>query len=139
LRIGVAEQLKDPESIGGPPVVLVAVEDDRGLRRDAMTAHQLSKLGRADIVAHQRVVEIIVPVDVDRAGDMAGLVEQDIFVAFGEAYIRVVQMVGQPGGADQHIRLGIAACFAHISLLDDSPIRLHICWRYPTQRSLPVL
>ena len=43
LGVGVAEELEYPEGVAGPPVVLVAVENDCRVSTDALVRHQLGK------------------------------------------------------------------------------------------------
>ena len=53
-------------------------------RRDALRAEQRGERLAVDVVALHRVVEVGVPVDLDRAGDVAGLVEQDVLVGLDD-------------------------------------------------------
>src|ERR687890_740581 len=44
LDVVVAEETEDPEGVGGPPVVPVPVEDDRGIGGDALLGHQVREV-----------------------------------------------------------------------------------------------
>jgi hypothetical protein len=70
LGVGVVEELEYPESIARPPVVLVAVENDRRVGGHADARHQRREAIAADVVAAHRIVEIARPVDLYRARDM---------------------------------------------------------------------
>jgi hypothetical protein len=110
LCVGVAEELEDPEGVAGPPVVLVAVEDDGGFRGDADAAHELFEAGAVEVVAAEGVVEVSGPVDLDGAGDVAGGVEEGVFVRFDDADGGVVEVLGDPFGGDQDFGMGVPAC-----------------------------
>jgi hypothetical protein len=92
-HVGVAEQGEHPQRVGGPPVVPVPVDDDRGVAADATLGHDLGEAGAVDVVAGDRVVELGVPVDLHRAGDVPGVVEQDVLVRLHH------HQTGRPSGA----------------------------------------
>jgi hypothetical protein len=77
----VAEELEHPVGVAGPPVVLVAVEDERGVGRAPMRRISSAKRPVVEVVAAQRVVEVARPVHLDRARHVAGGVEQRVLVA----------------------------------------------------------
>ena len=106
-----AKEFEDPEGVGRPPVVLVAIKDDGGVGVNAIGAQDFLKLFFANVVAHGRVIEIDMPVDLDGAGNVAGVVEQNILVALHEADIGILEMVRHPSGADQDFRVGVAFAF----------------------------
>ena len=83
-HVGVAEQGEHPQRVGGPPVVAVAVEDDRGVAADAALAAELGEAGAVDVVAGDGVVQLGVPVDLHRARDVAGVVEQHVLVGLDD-------------------------------------------------------
>ena len=72
-----------------------------------LRAHQRREAGRVDVVARDRVVELGVPVDLDRAGDVAGLVEQDVLVRLDDHQPRIAQVLRQPVGGNQPLRVGV--------------------------------
>ena len=65
-----------------------------------------AKRRAVDVVAQDRVVEVGVPVDLDRAGDVAGLVEQHVLVGFDDDEAGLTEVVGEPLGAHQPLRMG---------------------------------
>ncbi|MBG9885264.1 hypothetical protein ABE10_01410, partial [Bacillus toyonensis] len=103
----VAEEREDPERVGGPPVVLVAIDHDRVVTGDALAAQQRGEAGAVDIVAHDGVVQLGVPVDLDRAGDVARLVQQDVLVGLDDHESRSAQTLLEPGGRHEASRLRI--------------------------------
>ena len=91
-----SEELERPEGVASPPVRLVAVEDDGRVVADPrLRAHRREFLG-VDVVANQLVLQVALPVDHDRAGDVALAVEQEIFVALDDADLGVFQVVLRP-------------------------------------------
>ena len=88
LGVGVAEQLEHPEGVARPPVVPVAVEDDRGVAGDADARHQRVEGVASDVIAPHLVVEVAGPVDVHGAGEVPGGVEQRVFVRLDDADVR---------------------------------------------------
>ena len=96
LQVLVAVQFEEPVRICCPPVILVAIEDDRRVVRDAIAAHQLRELLRADEIPHERVLQVRRPINLHSAGDMADLVEQDVLITLNEANARIVEMIGDP-------------------------------------------
>ena len=53
------------------------------------------------------ILQVGVPVDLHRAGDVTLLIEQNVFVRFDDADIRILPMLVDPGGADQNFGMGI--------------------------------
>ena len=76
--------LEEPEGVGGVPVVLVAVEDDGRVVGDAALGKQVLEGGLVDEVALDLVLELGLPVELDRAGNVADLVEQDVLIGFDD-------------------------------------------------------
>ena len=73
-----------------------------------------AKAGGVDVIAHGLVLQILAPVDVHRAGDVAGIVEQHVFIALDDAQAGILEVLGEPGGAHQHFGVGIVGSgFAH--------------------------
>src|ERR1700744_3474986 len=104
---GVADQREDPQRVGRPPVALVAVDHHGVIARDALAIHQLGELLAADVIADSRVVEIGVPVDLDGAGDVPDVVEQDILVGLHDRQTGGAQVGGDPVGGDQSLRVRV--------------------------------
>src|SRR5690606_19536117 len=94
-------QREDPQRVRGPPVVLVAVNDHRVVARDPLTAEQFGKALAVDVVAHDRVVEFGVPVDLHRTRNMAGLVEEYVFIGLDDDESGFAETSGEPLRADQ--------------------------------------
>ena len=83
---------EDPQGVGGPPVVLVAVDHDRVVAADALARRSsAAKPLAVDVVAGDGVVQLGVPVDLDRARDVPGLVEQHVFVGLDDDEARVAR------------------------------------------------
>jgi hypothetical protein len=80
--IFVPEEGENPECVGGPPVALVAVEDHGVISRDALFRHQLGKGFSLKVIANNGVIEFGVPIDFDGAGNVTGVIEEDILVGF---------------------------------------------------------
>src|SRR5262249_13074993 len=76
----VTEQPERPKRVTRPPVRLVTVKNASGIRRDAMAAAKPRKFLRRYVIANQRILKIGAPIDVYRAGDMAGVIKQNVLV-----------------------------------------------------------
>ena len=74
--------------------------------RDPAAAEQLAEVGRAQEVAPHLVLEVLLPVEPDRAGDVRLGVERWILVDLDDADGRVAQMVLDPLRIDEHV-LGV--------------------------------
>ena len=109
--VGVSEEFECPEGIARPPVRLVTVEHDGGVAGDAGPGAQGGELLGVDVVAEQLVLEVPLPVDPDGAGDVGQVVEQYVFVALDDADFRILQVVFDPIGRDQHFRVNVG--FSH--------------------------
>ncbi len=107
LGIGMAKELKNPERIRCPPVVLVTIEHNGGIVADALLAHQRFEPLFVQVIAHQRIVKVAHPVDLNCARNMAQVVQQNIFVAFDQPNVRIVEMLGHPVGLDEHLWPGV--------------------------------
>ena len=112
--VGVAVEFEDPKRIAGPPVVLVAVEDDGRVVGDALARAELGKAVFVDVVADDLVLQIGVPVDLAprraRApADRAARLRRDSTMRT----VGIVLMLVDPGGAHQDFFVGVL--FGHIS------------------------
>jgi hypothetical protein len=94
----VPEELEDPQRVGGPPVVLVPVEDDRRVRRYALLAHEPGEVLGVQVVTDQGIVEVLYPIYLDRVGYVPYVVEEDVLVALDDPHVRVVEVSGNPLG-----------------------------------------
>ena len=124
-HVVVAEEGEHPEGVCGPPIALVAVDDDGVVARDPLPTHQVGESTSVDVVPHDRVVEFGVPVDLHRARDVPGLVQEHILIGFDHDQTRCSEMLGQPLRADQTLRGGVVGegvgrvvCDGHGTLLD---------------------
>ena len=102
--IGVTEKLEHPQGVGRPPVEVVAVEDHGRVGPDS-TCFDISRANSSgpEIIAHDRIVEVRHPVDLDRARNVAGVIEQHVLVGFDDHQVGVVQDArpanrSKPGG-----------------------------------------
>ena len=105
LHLVVAVVLERPVRVGGEPVVVVAVEDDRRLGRDAAAAEQLSQRVLRCDVARDLVLEVSLPVPADGARDVALLVNGRVDVDLDQAQARVFGVLGNPVSRDQCLGL----------------------------------
>ena len=76
----VAVQLEVPVRVGGEPVVVAAVEHDGVVVADAPLGEQLLELLPVDEVAADRVLQVGLPVQLDRPGDVAAVVRAGVLV-----------------------------------------------------------
>ena len=101
-----AEQAEHPERVRRPPVALVAVDHHGVVPADPLGGHQCGEAGTVDVVAGHLVVQVGVPVDLDRAREVAGLVQQDVLVALYHHQPGRLQVRRQPGRGDQPSGVG---------------------------------
>lgn len=106
-HVGVTEQREHPQRIGGPPIALVAIDHHGVIAGDALAVHQFGELLAVDVVAHPWVVEVGVPVDLDGAGNMADVVEQDVLVGFDDRQARRAHVCRQPVGGHEPFGMGV--------------------------------
>ena len=69
-----AVKLEQPEAMGSEPVVVVAIKNHCVLGRDAGAAHQRFEGFFSQDVATYPILELRLPVETHRAGDVAGVV-----------------------------------------------------------------
>jgi hypothetical protein len=105
--VRVAEQRGDPQGVRRPPVVPVAVDHERGIPADAFLRHQPREPGPVHVIPGDRVVQLGVPVQLDRARDVPRLVQQHVLVGLGDHQPGVAEVLGHPAGADQHLGPGV--------------------------------
>ena len=64
---------------------------------------------RVEIVAVDRIVQILDPVDLDGVGDVPYIVQKNVLVALDDAVVLgVVQVLGDPLGGYQGLRVRVA-------------------------------
>src|SRR5579883_3220482 len=102
-----AVEREQPVRVGRKPVVLVAVEDDRGLVADAVRAKQRLQLFLGDPIARHRVLELRLPVEVDGAGNVSLTVQARVLGDLHDADLGVSQVIIQPRGFDEHLRVRV--------------------------------
>ena len=103
----VAVQLELPVGPRGEPVVVVAVQDDRGVGPDARLGQQRREvLARRDVAA-DAVGQLARPVPADGAREMALLVGGRVDVDLDEADVRVVEVGLRPVAVDEGVLGGV--------------------------------
>ena len=103
LDVVVAVVLQVPVRVGREPVVAVAVEHDRVLVGDAARAEERAELLRPEEVALDLVLQVGLPVESDRAGDVRLGVERRVLVDLDDADRVVVEVVLDPLGVDEDV------------------------------------
>ena len=96
-----------PERIRCPPVALVSIDHDSVGARNTLASHQLGKLSTVNVIANHRVIKFGVPVDLDSSGNMTGVIEQNVLVGFDDRKPRRVEILRQPFGGHQPLRVGV--------------------------------
>ena len=95
-----------PVGVSREPVVVVAVEHDRRVGRDAAASeHPLERLLGRD-VAHGLVLQVLAPVPGDGALDVSTLVGRRVDVDLDQAHALVAAVLGGPLGADERFGVG---------------------------------
>src|SRR5215210_7906357 len=108
-----------PVGVGGEPVVAIAVEHHRVLVGDPPASHQPSEVLRAEEVPLHLVLEVLLPIEADRAGNVALGVQGGVLVDLDYPDRVVPQVLGNPVGLDQHV-LRVVAHVWLLSGLDSS-------------------
>ena len=104
-----ATQLQEPIRVGGEPVVVPAVEDDRGLGADAGGREQIGEAPLVFVVAADVRVQIGRPVPAHRAADVTLLVGGGVLVHLDDADGWIVEMGFEPVRGDQRVGIGVLA------------------------------
>jgi hypothetical protein len=84
------KKVKDPKGITGPPIVLVAVKNDRREGSNPKASAEDLKRLLTQIVPSERVIEVGNPIDLLSPGDMPCFEEQRVFIRFKDTNRRVV-------------------------------------------------
>jgi hypothetical protein len=103
LEVLVTVHLEHPEGVGGEPVVVVAVEDDRVAVADAGFAEELFDIGLAEDVATGLILQLAGPVEADGARDVAFVVGVGVDVDLDELNAGVGAVLGDPVGGDEYV------------------------------------
>ncbi len=101
--------LKQPESVGRKPVVAIAVKDDGLAGLDSEFTQDVFKAIFGHPVPDDGILEILLPVQPDSAGNVSLIVECRIFVRFHDADLPVVEVCVQPVWFDQHFRMRVSS------------------------------
>src|SRR5262249_5178454 len=113
-------ELKDPESIAGPPVVAVTVKDHGVIVADPFATHERGEGAFVDVVADDLMLQLAVPVDLDSTGDVADVMQQDILIRLDDTDSWVVEMLRDPFSAHQDF--GVSVLCHDVFLLHTSRI-----------------
>ena len=97
----VAVELEVPVGVGREPVVVAAVQHDRVVVADALRGQQRLELLLAHEVAADRVLQVLLPVQADRAPDVVLVVGGGVLVDLDEHHLRVVEVGLDPVGVDE--------------------------------------
>jgi hypothetical protein len=96
-------ELEVPVGVGGEPVVVPAVQDDRVIVRDPALGQQRLEAGLVNEVAADRVLQVLLPVDLYRVTDVALVVGGRVLVHLGDDHSGVVQVGLHPVGVHQDV------------------------------------
>ena len=108
LDVVVAVELEVPVGVGREPVVVAAVQDDGVVVGDAALGQQCLELLLAHEVAADRVLQVLLPVEADRAPDVVLVVGGGVLVDLDEDDLRVVEVGLDPVGVDEDALAGAA-------------------------------
>src|SRR5207245_7377195 len=112
-HVAVPVDLEVPVGVRGEPVVVPAVEDYRVVLGDATPAEQgFERLLIHEIPPHA-VLELVFPVEGDRARNMATRIRVGILVNLDQVQRRIAQPLRDPGRADQDLAASIVV--AHLN------------------------
>jgi hypothetical protein len=92
-----------PVGVRGEPVVLVAVEHDGRLVADPALAEELLEPLLLDEVALDGVLQVLLPVQLHRTGDVSVFVQIRVLVDLRHDDVLVVQVLRQPVRGDEHL------------------------------------
>lgn len=92
VNVLVAVVLELPVSVGGEPVGVVAVEDDRGVLGDTVRTEEVLEVLLGQHVAGRLVLQLGLPVEPDGTGGVTLVVRLGVHVHFDESVRRVVAL-----------------------------------------------
>src|SRR4029453_10481401 len=95
-------KLEIPVRVRGKPVVVAAVEDDCVVVADATLRQQLLELLFVDEVAPNWILQILLPIQLDRASDVTTVVCSGVFVDLDKDDVLVAGMLGDPITVDEY-------------------------------------
>src|ERR671927_43737 len=93
LDVLVAVELEVPVGVGGEPVVVAAVEDHGVVVGDAALGEQLLETLLVDEVAADRVLQVLLPVELDGTFEVAAVVGAGVLVHLDEDEAGGVQVL----------------------------------------------
>ena len=96
LDVVVAVVLQLPEGPSGKPVVVVTVENDRGVVVDSRRTQQVLQFVLADQVPANRGLKLRLPVPTHRAGDVALVVGRRVYTHFHQPYVVIAAVRSHP-------------------------------------------
>jgi hypothetical protein len=120
-----------PVGVGGEPVVVAAVEHDQVVVGDAPLAEQGAEPVAVDEVVADAVLQVLLPVELDRAGDVALVVGSGVLVDLDQDDVRVGEMLLDPVSGDER---GFAAHGVPPIALAGWPVPSVIGWGKPRAR-----
>jgi hypothetical protein len=89
-------ELEIPVRVRCEPVVVAAVEHDRVVVTDASLGQQLLELLLVDEVTPDGILQILLPVQLDRTRDVAAVVCGGVFIDLDKNNVLVAGMLGDP-------------------------------------------
>jgi hypothetical protein len=101
LHVLVPVQLEIPVRVGGEPVVVAAVEDDLVVVADAALGEQGLELGLVHEVPADRVLEVLLPIELDGPWDVTTVVSRGVLVHLNEDRAGGAEILLGPVGGDE--------------------------------------
>jgi hypothetical protein len=92
-----------PVGVGGEPVVVTAVEQHGVLVRDAPLGQQVLEAGLVHEVPADRVLQVLLPVDLDRARDVPLVVGAGVLVYLDDDDTRLADVGLRPVGVHEDV------------------------------------
>src|SRR5882724_6856658 len=103
LHVLVPVQLEVPVRVGGEPVVVPAVQDDGVVAGNAALRHKGAESGLVHEIAANRVLQVLLPVDLYGVADMTLVVGAGVLVDLDEDSARVAVMGLDPFGVHEDV------------------------------------
>src|SRR4029450_12059835 len=101
-RLVVPVELEVPVRVRGKPVVVAAVKDDCVVVADATLRQQLLELLFVDEVAPNWILQILLPIQLDRARDVTTVVCSGVFIDLDKNDALIAGMLGDPISVDEY-------------------------------------
>src|SRR5215471_6607752 len=103
-----------PVGVSREPVVVVAVEDDGGLRQHSAAAEQGLECCAGGNVAHGLVLELALPVPPNGTANVARVIGGRVHVDLDQPRGGRAQVLGHPLGADDSLLVGVGVVCRHV-------------------------